>query len=727
MSHRLIIFVCCLLLAACGGGGSDNIESPTVSAETTPPIVTLVGQNTINHQQGTDFTDPGATASDETDASLTVSVAGSVDSAAGSYTLTYSATDAAGNTGTATRTVIVADTLAPVITLVGDSLVSLSLNETYTEAGATATDGVDGDISVTVSGNIDSTIANDYSITYTATDSAGNTATVVRTVRVQNTDVEQQSVLVQGKASSDWDAGFNAFDAAIDYGECSNDGGIGCPSISWQEVEDEQRGTVLELTHDDSGSLAGFFMKSSSPIDMSSFHEGALLFDLKTISGDGRYTMKLDCVYPCTSGDQPLISAVGNEWTAVTVPLATLEQAGLDLSKIDTGIVIWATTHKGNQFRLDSVRFASSYSGQSSISGSDSPPADVDHRLTRIGAGSISNTINPASYRCVYDYGNWIYNAGVVSPGIAGCDTATGIPNGEPAPLLPQVTGEAATQPVAAHRWWGSASFIGEMAIGDPNGAGYITPDPIIARISNAGFRMMGIPGGLNVYGIDYGYRIPDPFTEVFDGMAIANSLYSNMQGYVKAQSDGSVTIEWQDQGNAVMEATFVHGSPYVFVEVYQGDMLIKTLREDGGEKGVYFQGENSLGLWTSVAGNTNYFLVTGDGATAFGNTSGNQISVANASQSYTITLMPSLSTPPQAMITLFEQHARTKVASVNIDYEVEATTQAVSIMRSYLNDEGTAVQTIAGLQPLHWKYLTSAFSDTGYQIRSARGITKFA
>lgn len=45
-----------------------------------------------------------------------------------------------------------------------------------------------------------------------------------------------------------------------------------------------------------------------------------------------------------------------------------------------------------------------------------------------MGIGSYSDTINPASYRCVYDYGNWIYNAGVVEPGITYCDTATGTP-----------------------------------------------------------------------------------------------------------------------------------------------------------------------------------------------------------------------------------------------------------------------------------------------------------
>jgi hypothetical protein len=57
---------------------------------------------------GSAFVDPGATANDSCGGPLSVSVTGSVNtSVVGTYTLTYSATDASGNTGTATRTVLV--------------------------------------------------------------------------------------------------------------------------------------------------------------------------------------------------------------------------------------------------------------------------------------------------------------------------------------------------------------------------------------------------------------------------------------------------------------------------------------------------------------------------------------------------------------------------------------------------------------------------------------------
>lgn len=78
--------------------------------DTTPPVVTLNGDAADESSLNASYTDPGATATDDEDGTVTVSVSGSVDKDnAGTYTLTYSATDAAGNTGTATRTVTVAN------------------------------------------------------------------------------------------------------------------------------------------------------------------------------------------------------------------------------------------------------------------------------------------------------------------------------------------------------------------------------------------------------------------------------------------------------------------------------------------------------------------------------------------------------------------------------------------------------------------------------------------
>ena len=97
-----------------GGGGSGN---GSTTPDTTPPTVTLNGDNPAAVAVGDTYTDAGATVTDDVDTGLTytASVDGGastmpdqivIDTAAeGTHTIVYSATDAAGNTGTATRTV----------------------------------------------------------------------------------------------------------------------------------------------------------------------------------------------------------------------------------------------------------------------------------------------------------------------------------------------------------------------------------------------------------------------------------------------------------------------------------------------------------------------------------------------------------------------------------------------------------------------------------------------
>ncbi|UJF31415.1 cohesin domain-containing protein [Paenibacillus hexagrammi] len=87
------------------------------------------------------------------------------------------------------------DTVQPVITLVGDAIVHLENGAEYTDAGATAADNQDGDItssivtSITRDGNaveaMDTSVAGTYTYHYNVGDAAGNTAAeVTRTVIV---------------------------------------------------------------------------------------------------------------------------------------------------------------------------------------------------------------------------------------------------------------------------------------------------------------------------------------------------------------------------------------------------------------------------------------------------------------------------------------------------------------------------------------------------------------
>jgi len=183
-----------------GGGNpsSDNDNSNPNSnqiKDTTPPVITISGGNPLEIIQGKTFTDPSATATDNIDGEITVTSSGTVDtSTIGEYTITYTAKDKAGNEATATRIVqikapISNDKTAPVITISGENPLSIFQGETFSDPGATATDNIDGEVAVTPSGSVDMSIVGEYTITYTATDQAGNESTATRTVKVKSAEV----------------------------------------------------------------------------------------------------------------------------------------------------------------------------------------------------------------------------------------------------------------------------------------------------------------------------------------------------------------------------------------------------------------------------------------------------------------------------------------------------------------------------------------------------------
>lgn len=104
------------------------------------PVVSLTGDGTIAIELGATWTDPGATATDDNDGTITPVVTGTVNTdKVGEYPITYTATDEAGNVGTATRTVIVkANALAGTYTV--NETLQDQTTDTYTSI-------------VTVSGN----------------------------------------------------------------------------------------------------------------------------------------------------------------------------------------------------------------------------------------------------------------------------------------------------------------------------------------------------------------------------------------------------------------------------------------------------------------------------------------------------------------------------------------------------------------------------------------------
>ncbi len=82
-------------------------------------------------------------------------------------------------------TITITDTTAPVITLVGDTVVTIGIGTDYIDEGATALDNVDGILIVTdISNLVDTSVVGVYTIMYSVLDIAGNNATITRTVNV---------------------------------------------------------------------------------------------------------------------------------------------------------------------------------------------------------------------------------------------------------------------------------------------------------------------------------------------------------------------------------------------------------------------------------------------------------------------------------------------------------------------------------------------------------------
>ena len=192
--------------------GNPNNPPPSPVPDTTAPVITLNGNATMSVDQYSTFNDPGATALDNRDGNISgsIQVSGSVDTdILGVHIITYTVSDAAGNSDSATLTVTVSeyvDTVAPVITLIGASSITLDFEEAYVEQGATADDNDDGDITANIvtSGTVDSSTSGNYTITYTVYDAAGNLATETRSVTVGPepgiTLIPSQSVYAPGEA-----------------------------------------------------------------------------------------------------------------------------------------------------------------------------------------------------------------------------------------------------------------------------------------------------------------------------------------------------------------------------------------------------------------------------------------------------------------------------------------------------------------------------------------------
>jgi len=166
-----------------------NSESNT-AYDITPPVIILLGNaNTTIEINETPYIDAGSTCDDIVDGDISNNIVVSGDtvdySVLGVYTLYFNITDNAGNIATQRiRVINVVDTINPVVVLVGENEIELIQHATYSESGATVSDNSNETLSITIGGSVNTAVLGDYVVTYTATDSTGNTHQISRLVRV---------------------------------------------------------------------------------------------------------------------------------------------------------------------------------------------------------------------------------------------------------------------------------------------------------------------------------------------------------------------------------------------------------------------------------------------------------------------------------------------------------------------------------------------------------------
>lgn len=189
-----------LLQLGIGDEGEGEGEIPT------EPGLQLIGPASINAQCGVPFVDPGYVVNDENGIPIVGVVVNVVILRNGTvydhvitdpndpdfmfgveYMITYTVQDPGEIVpNVAVRTVTVVDTLPPAIILEGETWSIITRGDEYTEPGYIALDECEGDLTddVVVVGEVDAETSGFYPVTYSVSDSSGNTTVVMRTVVV---------------------------------------------------------------------------------------------------------------------------------------------------------------------------------------------------------------------------------------------------------------------------------------------------------------------------------------------------------------------------------------------------------------------------------------------------------------------------------------------------------------------------------------------------------------
>jgi len=164
------------------GNRAPQLIRQIVVRDTTPPLLQMKGDAFVLVEAGESYTDAGVVATDSTDGDLSTSVlvGNPVDTRRpGEYTITYDVADSSGNKAIQRQRIIsVRDTQRPEMTLVGAVELEVEVGREYSDAGATAVDEFEGNLTgiIKVDNQVDAKIPGYYVVLYNVADSSGNQA-----------------------------------------------------------------------------------------------------------------------------------------------------------------------------------------------------------------------------------------------------------------------------------------------------------------------------------------------------------------------------------------------------------------------------------------------------------------------------------------------------------------------------------------------------------------------
>ena len=188
------------------------------------------------------------------------------------------------------------------------------------------------------------------------------------------TEAETQPVFVDSVDPA-WAGGIFGADSR-NWEAAYGDGTIDTNKVQWEvrdaDERDAERGKVLDVTMLNDGNSGVWYIATApdASIDLSAYRTGSLQFDINVLdygANPNGLKYKVDCIWPCTSGDRELGKVGDGVWETVTIPVSTLLGGDFNLAQVSTGLALVSPVEQASDlsFLLDNIRW---------VAGTPAPP-----------------------------------------------------------------------------------------------------------------------------------------------------------------------------------------------------------------------------------------------------------------------------------------------------------------------------------------------------------------